>query len=383
MKKKKELLTVTFALTLLLTSCGGQVDSEFLLPIEETQQDAEIITNRSAENFEYAYSLLAENEQKLYLELLDILQNRKEQIAVSCTDTEKINKVFQCVMNDHPELFYVKGYRYEMPEESEEVLELTVSGIYSMKEGAIASYQKCVEDYVEECMAGLPENADEYTKVKYVYEYLIQNTEYKLSAIENQNICSVFLYKESVCTGYAKAMQYLLNRMDVFCTLVEGTVDAGEKHAWNLVRIDGEFYYVDVTWGDAFYKITDHKEEIPNNVSSIHYDYLCVNTEQLLKTHTITNVVPMPNCTSVQANYYVKENAYFIEADEKKIARIFEDAYERGESYVTFKCDSLEIYEEILAQMLDEQRVFDYLRSGTDSVVYSSDEKQLTISFWL
>ena len=31
------------------------------------------------------------------------------------------------------------------------------------------------------------------------------------------------------------------------CTLVQGTVDTGEAHAWNLVQIDGTFYYTDCT----------------------------------------------------------------------------------------------------------------------------------------
>lgn len=406
MKIKKGILAVVFLLTMLLlmflTSCGKQEDSDFLIPIEETKQETKQETaNETKEEAEqervsmtsniaeditgksYAYALLEEKEQILYLEILDILQNRKEQTVVSSTDTEEVAKVFQCVMNDHPELFDVQGYHYSQQTEGVENEPIIVSGAYSMKAEAAASYREHIENYVKECIAGLPMNADEYTKVKYVYEYLIQNTEYKLGAIENQNICSVFLYKESVCLGYAKAMQYLLNQMDVFCTLVTGTVDTGEEHAWNLVRIDGAFYYVDATWGEALYRITDEQEGISDNLPSINYDYLCVNTEQLLKTHTIDNVVPMPECTSLDANYYVKENAYFIEADEAKIAGLFAKAYEKGNDYVTLKCSSLEVYEEILAEMLDEQKVFAYLRGEAESVLYSNDEKQLTISFWL
>ena len=97
-------------------------------------------------------------------------------------------------------------------------------------------------------MSGADEEADQYAKVKYVYDTIIRETDYDPASPDNQNVYSVFVNNRSVCQGYAKAIQYLLNRLGVECTLVLGTVESGEGqegHAWNLVKVDGEYYYVD------------------------------------------------------------------------------------------------------------------------------------------
>ena len=60
--------------------------------------------------------------------------------------------------------------------------------------------------------------------------------------------------KQVVCEGYAKAFQYLCDlttfRGDVSCYTVTGSVD-GEGHMWNVVRIGGKNYLVDVTACDG------------------------------------------------------------------------------------------------------------------------------------
>ncbi len=49
-----------------------------------------------------------------------------------------------------------------------------------------------------------------------------------------------------VCEGYSKAFQYLCDLSDVDCFTVDGTMDSG-RHMWNIVRLNGKSYLVDVT----------------------------------------------------------------------------------------------------------------------------------------
>lgn len=351
----------------------------------------------SSQQQSYAFGCLDDAGRRMYVDILRVLEGMAENVEISYTrplpaaagdfDGGDISKVFRCVMNDHPELFYVEGYtytKYTSQGGEEQIVRLTFSGKYTMDEAGRQERQEKIDRRVQECLSGIGEEASEYEKVKYVYEYLIKNTQYDLNAEDNQNICSVFLNSRSVCQGYAKSMQYLLNRLGIFADLVTGTVENGEGHAWNLVRVDGAYYYVDPTWGDAYYELSGGGADCPvDKLPSINYDYLCVTTKQLTRTHTIDNVVPLPECVSLDANYYVREDAYFTGYDRQKIAGLFDQAYEDGDEIVTIKCSGSEVYEEMKRMLLEAQEVFDYLRVKDGVVAYTDSREQLSISFWL
>lgn len=331
----------------------------------------------------YAFGKLSEEEQEVYLEILEALIHFRENVRLSSCDKELISRVFQCVLNDHPEIFYVEGYSYTEYTLGSVLKKITFTGSYRFSPEEVEDKQRKIDSYVNQCLAGIPEGADEYGKVKYVYEYLIHHTDYDAAAKDSQNICSVFLERKSVCQGYAKATQYLLNRAGVFATLVLGRVVGGEGHAWNLVRIDGEYYYVDTTWGDASYQAVGGSDYPVEKIPTINYDYLCVTTEQMEQTHTQENVVEMPECTSMDANFYVREGVYFTDFDEEKIEKIFTDSYERGDTYVTLKCEGPEIYRKMQEMLIGEQGVFRYLNCPDKAVSYVENEKQYSLSFWL
>ena len=362
---------------------SGAVSARELEDVE--QAPAEAVDGLKEEQTQaFHYNRLSEPEQKLYGEILYILQEHLEDIQISTTDSGEVEKVFQCVLNDHPEIFYVEGYTLTRYALGEELKMMTLSGTYSMTPETIEAKKQLIDSYVNQCFASLPTGeGSQYAIARYVYEYLIENTEYDAGAPDNQNICSVFITHRSVCQGYAKATQYLLQKAGIEATLIMGTVQNGEGHAWNLVKLDGENYFMDTTWGDASYQMTEGSIQNAGSLPPINYDYLCVTTGQLSKTHTIEEVVPVPVCTAMTDNYYVREGLYFTELSKDRIADVFARAYERQSSYVTLKCSSREVYEEIRRFLIEEQGIFEFLNPDTGTVSYAENVEQLDLSFWL
>lgn len=329
----------------------------------------------------YAYDMLEESLRPLYAEILMILEKHAENIRVSTNDSDILQKVFLYVHTDHPELYWMDGYSYMRYANGNEILYLTFSGKYTYTPEEIRHFQIYIDQYVSQCLAGIQMNASDYDKVKYIYEYIINHTEYVLDSPDNQNILSVFLYGESVCQGYAKAAQYLLERLNVPCTMVVGKVETGEGHAWNLVQIDGAYYYMDATWGDASYHIDG--QPVQGVRMPISYEFLNITTEQLLKTHIIDSVVPMPQCIATDANYYVKEDLYFTAYDEAALRRAFQNAYDSRAEAVTIKCSDEAVFAAMQNELINNQKVFLFLSAQAESIVYAVDDQLYTLSIWL
>ena len=399
-------LYIALFMLLFLTGCSSEeilseVPQTIVLPVEEIDslpgQEAEETTAES-DNTEscslleeggsrFAYESLDAQEQIWYGEIEQALGEMTDTVKLSTEpigqglDEQDIDRIFQCVLIDHPEIFYTTGYTYTKYSRGDRTVGIDFAGTYSLPREEAVNKAEEIRGRASEWLSDIPSDASEYDKVKAVYEKIIFSTDYDLNASDNQNIASVFLGNSSVCQGYAKATQYLLNHLGVMCTLVQGTVDTGEAHAWNLVRVDGDYYYVDTTWGDASYRMEDGsgQEELPE----INYDYLCVTTQELLRTHCIESVVAMPECTATQANYYVREGVYFTSYDAEQMQSIFDRAWESGRMEITLKCADEECYREICRVLIDEQEIFSYMPENSSTIAYAQNGKQLSLTFWV
>ncbi len=327
----------------------------------------------------YAYTSLSSEEQVVYCEIFQAILARVESVNVSTVDEDRLAHIYYCVLNDHPEFFYVEGFSGKKYMMDNKIVRIEVIPDYILNETDSGIYQDNIDAYVADFMAQLPSGASEYDIAKNIYEYVVLHTDYNLNAPLNQTICSVTTYGESVCQGYAETVQYLCGEVGLFATIATGTVRSGENHAWNLVRVDGAYYYMDATWGDPEYgESTEYSSE-----NTVNYDYLLLSEEQLTVTHIIDSLVPMPECNSTEANYYRKEGLYFTYYDKEGLQALFQGATLSGESVVAFQCSSSEVYNEIFNYLIEESEVFSMLSAEQTSIAYTGNESQRVITFWI
>lgn len=99
------------------------------------------------------------------------------------------------------------------------------------------------------------------------------------------------------CDGYAYAFTTILSMYGIQSFSVLGVMDDGDGHAWNIIRIDGEYYECDLTWND-YYKIYGDSE--------IFYWKYNITSEEMLsdRSYRTTYLFDLPKCTATAANYY-------------------------------------------------------------------------------
>lgn len=98
--------------------------------------------------------------------------------------------------------------------------------------------------------------ANTYENIKMVHDYLIETIEYD-NSISKENIYNIYgalINKECVCEGYAKSFKYLMDGLNIPCSIIIGkgtnTEGTTENHAWNYVQINEKWYALDITWDD-------------------------------------------------------------------------------------------------------------------------------------
>ncbi len=352
-----------------------QWDEENAGEFEELEEklDTNIITH---DDLSYAYTRLNEGERQVYDEIYRGIVSYMSKVPVSTTDPATLDKVFNCVMIDHPEIFYVNGYKYTKFTVGDVVRRVLFSASYTysaQERDAIAADLNTVAHGI---LLNVYDGASDYDKIKFIFDTIVRQTEYDINSPDNQNIISVLLNKRSVCQGYSKTMQLLLNRLGIPCTLVNGTVKNGERHAWNIVKADGEWYYVDVTWGDASY-ILSEESDAAAVVPEINYDYMMVPYSELALTHNVETVIDMPPADSIADNYYVREGVYFTEYNEGQLRAAFDNAIATDQSIIILKCSDDNSYRILYDQLVNDQHIFDYVSGGDIAYSYNPEERKL------
>lgn len=227
------------------------------------------------------YAMLNSDMQQLYSQIYANAQNLISSFApVVPVSARQLKSVFEAVYNDHPELFWLdSGYSCKyLPDKS--CVEITLK--YNSTASNLDSAKQDFTAYSGMILPGAQSLGSNAEKEQYVHDALMLLADYDMNAPLNQSAYSALVQGSSVCAGYARAYQYLLQQLGIPCYYCTGY--AGQDHAWNIVKVDGTYYNVDVTWDD-----TD-----PST-----YDYYNKTDREFAVTHMRTGLsIYLPACAA-------------------------------------------------------------------------------------
>lgn len=269
-------------------------------------------------NYNYGDSLEINKSSDIYNSIYKSLINLEDSVDLSKYGTPKSSEVFDIrkkVLDDHPEIFYFtheNSFYW-----SNGKLEFKYIDSKESIKKMICELDKKVNHVLSTYISN---SMSEIEKVIAIHDYLVLNTEYKISNDHDFDVYGVLVKGRGVCQGYTTSMKLLLNKVGIDSTYV---ASPAMNHIWNIVNIDGENYQLDATWDDP----------VPNREGVVRYSYLALSDSEMGKDHT-WDKSSVPKCDSDKYKYmremdYVvndKEYRYYTNvSDGHKIYKIKKD----------------------------------------------------------
>ena len=209
-------------------------------------------------------------ESEIYLYLLDKILDCTPVINVSGFEINegKLGEIFAMLFYSEAELFFIDGrYSYSRIKGSNVVQ--TISPVYPDNVGEVPAMLAEFHDLANEILAKVDPKTSDWEKVAFIHDYLALHYDYDhrvYSDDPDEKAQAVYdayrMLKEGigVCQAYSLLTRYLLKKLGIECECVSCE---GLNHEWNIVKIDGSWYHMDVTWDDrddkGFYGQVSHE----------------------------------------------------------------------------------------------------------------------------
>jgi hypothetical protein len=343
------------------------------------------------------YNQLDSYEKDLYKQIRKGLAQGDSRIYFYSVDInlfhDAIYQAYDAVYFDFPEFFWMtNGWKYDGNQNSDGTYtvyfdpylyeywsyvsnkgEVINSVLYNAKQ--IAHY------------ASLQET--DYDKIKYIHDFIISYAEYdyvcleesgktvqKASSQQAHTILGCLLNRSCVCDGYSKSFKLICDLIGLEAELVLG--DAGGGHAWNYVVLDGEEYWMDLTWDEN--EVEDQNGNLLAPYGAT-YNYFCVTDEHLYETHTPDDYFEIPVCDSSKYNFFLYENSYLEKYDFDSVNTAIENQY--GSQIVQIKFSSFSELEKAWKEIVEKKKYKDLNFGGNTLIDIYYSKKQLIIFFYL
>lgn len=188
---------------------------------------------------------------------------------------EELNRVLNYIMNDEPRLYTMHPVpRIETYQNS--FVDRVYVGFRSSTSDTL--YREEIEKIyqnTDKILEGILPGMTEAQKVRFIHDEFIKLVRYSMLLGYEGDLRGAFINFRIVCEGYARGLLFLLQRAGILGVYIAGDTPQG-MHAWNKVRIDGQWYNIDPTWNDPVFGAD----------AEVLYNYFLKNDAEFHTDHT-------------------------------------------------------------------------------------------------
>lgn len=251
---------------------GSWEDLGRVVPIDFTPQASEtklgyqsLAKEPKGENLRAFYRTLYQRAYKFFYSGKTIVQDSYEQYSLDGVDTsaygltmDELTGVWSTMKQDYPEFYWLTNQVYTLGNQ----FFLCIDAEYA--EGSVRqAAQTAIQTSTLECDRYLNGMMSEGERALVIHDYLVADVTYAYEEdgetpqddVWAHNLVGWALYDAGVCETYAETFTYLCNLFALESSVVTGSATqtgSSGGHAWNILRVDGEWYNVDVTWDDGY-----------------------------------------------------------------------------------------------------------------------------------
>ncbi|MEE0958495.1 MAG: transglutaminase domain-containing protein, partial [Lachnospiraceae bacterium] len=167
---------------------------------------------------QYYYNHMTKTEQEVYYGIMNGVTNYDTSILLPALDIKDVQNVFFLMRLDHPEIFYVTGFKYSYYRDSPNII---FTPEYLFEKAKIKEHQKALKARIDKlALKAKNECKTELEKELFIHDFICENITYdKLKKPYSHEIIGPLGHGVGVCEGIAKSVKALCDALGIWCII--------------------------------------------------------------------------------------------------------------------------------------------------------------------
>ncbi|MDE7229544.1 MAG: chitobiase/beta-hexosaminidase C-terminal domain-containing protein [Oscillospiraceae bacterium] len=237
----------------------------------------------------WGYNQLSTTQKFVYERIYTAAKTYAGRVDITAlrVKADDFDKAFWAFDYDNPQFLTLgSGYSYYYYPSTGYLQSFTIK--YGRTEAEIKSIQQTFDTTVSSVVSAAKNQLSDYAKLKYIHDWIVNHTDYTLNGPAYKSEADgAVVYGKALCEGYSKTFMYMAQELGFDCICVVGSAN-NSSHMWNMVKLGGVWYHVDVTFDDPI---------MSNGSKMLSHEYFLLSTYQIRNTHTIDNPINVPTAT--------------------------------------------------------------------------------------